>query len=110
MWSCLKRCVEIILDTINDVKIMNELKAKSLLKLHKENTQGLWRELESKSVRCLILKFATNSVTTCQIAPMVEGGEKTEGLKPEFVNGRCLIFDGLKYQSTQQHPVFYMEL
>ncbi|MDE6043971.1 MAG: hypothetical protein K2F85_00425, partial [Helicobacter sp.] len=110
LWGGLKRCAEIIRETIDDAKIINELITARLVKSHGENTQGLWQELESSNVRCLILKFAINGATNCQIAPMVEVGEKTNGLIPDLVNGKCLILDGLKYQSVKEMLLIYMEL
>lgn len=110
LWGGLKHCVDLIHRMIDDAEVMQGLIIANLVKTYKENTQGLWREIESINTRYLIIRFSTQGSSCCQIAPMVEKGEKTVGLSPNEVIGKCLIFDGLQYQSTQEELVIYLEL
>ena len=110
LWGCLKHFVDLIRRMIDDAEVLQGLIIADLVKTYKENTRGLWREIESINMRCLILQFSKQGSNCCQIAPMVEKGEKTVGLTPNQVIGKCLIFDGLQYQSTQEELVIYLEL
>lgn len=101
----IKYCAEVIASLLGKKEIIDELVSHGLLINYTNDTEGNWQDLEPRSKRCLIL-----SVSGGNVASMVADGEVTKATPHFDINGKFLIFDGLKFQTTRTYCLLYMEL
>lgn len=108
--NSMQTVIEQLLMLINNDEIITPLIEQKLIKKYDQNTEGYWRDLESQSTQCLILKMQGE----CQIDAMRENGEKAQGRGENEVNGQFVIFDGLRFQTPNHNSssgyIIYLEL
>ncbi len=67
-------------------------------------TEGYWKDLEPRHIKCLILKIESGNFIRSQ-------GQTGEELGAEDINGRFPVLDGIDYKSNNaDHTLIYMEV